>query len=500
MADDRIEVVLVDDEPDVRFVVGRHLELSGHFAVVGEGSTGKDAVSLARELRPRLMLLDVWMPELDGLEALPEVRAASPDTTVVMLSALSGDRLEETARARGASAFLVKGASMSQLPPTLLEVLAAGSEGRPPPPADQLRASEERFRILVEGVRDYAIFMLDPSGHITTWNLGAERLNGWRADEIIGRHFRVLYPEEARRIRHPEHELELALRDGRYEEEGWRVRKDGSRFWSNVLITALVDDDGRPAGFAKITRDMSEQRTAAEARERAAAELTDANAQLRDAAEQTAQFVALTAHELRSPITAITGAAEILRTYWNELDDAERAESLDSILRGGQRIRRLLDDLILVSRLEARSFDFRLEDLPLLSILDEAVAEVSDQVTDVTVTCDEPFMVRADRTRLCQIVTNLVINGAHHGRPPVEVDAVRRGDEIEIRVRDSGPGVPEDMVGRLFGKFVKGPAGGSGLGLFIVRELVVGQGGRAWYERDDGGRSCFGFSLPLVDA
>ena len=228
--------------------------------------------------------------------------------------------------------------------------------------------------------------------------------------------------------------------------------------------------------------------------------LADANAQLRAAAEQTAQFVALTAHELRSPITAITGAAEILRTYWNELDAAEREESLDSILRGGQRIRRLLDDLILVSRLEARSFDFRLEDLPLLSVLDEAVAELSDQVREVTVACDEPFVVRADRTRLCQVVTNLVINGAHHGRPPIGVDAARRGDEVEIRVRDAGPGVPGDMVARLFGKFVKGPAGGSGLGLFIVRELVAGQGGRTWYERDDEGRSCFGFSLPLVDA
>jgi signal transduction histidine kinase len=236
------------------------------------------------------------------------------------------------------------------------------------------------------------------------------------------------------------------------------------------------------------------------ARRRAAAELTEANAQLRAAAEQTAEFVALTAHELRSPITAITGAAEILRTYWNDLDDAERQECLDSILRGGLRIRRLLDDLILVSRLEVRSFDFRLEDLPLLSILDEAAAEVSEQVSDVTVTCDEPLVVRADRARLCQIVTNLVVNGARHGRPPIEVDAVRCGDEVEIRVRDAGPGVPEDMVGRLFGKFVKGPAGGSGLGLFIVRELVAGQGGRTWYERDGGGRSCFGFSLPVVDA
>ena len=362
MPDERIDVVLVDDEPDVRFVVGRHLELSGRFAVVGEGTTGNDAVTLARELRPRLMLLDVSMPEVGGLEALPEVRAASPGTTVVILTALSRDGLEQSARARGAAGLIVKGGAMSQLAPTLLEVLTV-----------------------------------------------------------------------------EEHQPTLA-------------------------------------------------------------ELADANAQLRAAAEQTAQFVALTAHELRSPITAITGAAEILRTYWDDLDVAEREESLDSILRGGQRIRRLLDDLILVSRLEAQSFDFRLEDVPLLSILDEAVAEVSDVVREVTITCDEPFVVRADRIRLCQIVTNLVTNASRHGRPPIEVDAVGRGRVVEVRVRDAGPGVPEGMVPRLFDKFVKGPAGGSGLGLFIVRELVAGQGGRTWYERDERGRSCFGFSLPLVGA
>ncbi len=124
--------------------------------------------------------------------------------------------------------------------------------------------SDEIFRLLVEGVRDYAIFMLDPEGRITTWNAGAERMKGYEAGEIIGEHFSVFYTEEDLRRGHPEEELRIAVSQGRYEEEGWRVRKDGSRFWANVLITALRDNEGRLRGFSKITRDVTERKRAQE--------------------------------------------------------------------------------------------------------------------------------------------------------------------------------------------------------------------------------------------
>ena len=125
---------------------------------------------------------------------------------------------------------------------------------------EELRRSELRFRLLVEAVSDYAIFMLSPVGLVESWNPGAERIKGYAADEIIGKHFRIFYPLDVRQARHPEHELELALRDGHYEEEGWRIRKDGTRFWANVLITPVRDRHGDLIGFAKITRDNSERR------------------------------------------------------------------------------------------------------------------------------------------------------------------------------------------------------------------------------------------------
>src|SRR5262245_19649542 len=122
------------------------------------------------------------------------------------------------------------------------------------------RPGEHHFKLLVESVADYAIFLLDPQGHVATWNLGAERIKGYRADEIVGQSFERFYPPEAIARRWPAQELELASRLGRFEDEGWRVRKDGTQFWANVIITALRDPSGKLQGFAKITRDLTERR------------------------------------------------------------------------------------------------------------------------------------------------------------------------------------------------------------------------------------------------
>jgi PAS domain S-box-containing protein len=363
----------------------------------------------------------------------------------------------------------------------------------------ELQASEERFRLLVEGVGEYAIFMLDPTGCVTTWNPGAERMKGYRAGEIIGRHFSVFYPAEAQRQHHPQDELEIALRDGRYEEEGWRVRKDGTRFWANVVITPVYDG-GSHVGFAKVTRDVTERRASTEARERAAAELAEANDELRVAAEKTAEFVAVTAHELQSPIAAITGATSILTGFWEDMDRAQREETLQSIGKASSRISRLLADLLTASRLETGAFEYSFEDIDLSSVLDEVLTEVAP-VAAVVASCPPGITVRADRSRVVQILTNLVSNAGKYGRPPILVDTGVDGSCAQIRVIDSGPGVPEDLVPRLFEKFAR--AGGlvergAGLGLFIVRQLARGQHGDARYGRDDLGRPCFTVTLPLA--
>jgi len=361
---------------------------------------------------------------------------------------------------------------------------------------DELRASEERFRLLVESVIDYAIFMLDPGGFVTTWNVGAERMKGYRADEIVGRHFRVFYPPEAQARRHPEHELEIAVREGRYEEEGWRIRKDGSAFWANVVITALFDHDHRLVGFGKVTRDITERRQAESNRDRIAAELSEANERLRAASEQASDFLAITAHELHSPIAAMTGAADLLAGHWDELDEADRAENVQNLTRSARRTRRLLDELLMASRLEAGQLEVAVEPVPLLAVVAEAVAGADDLVATDAV---DDVVVRADRVRVVQILTNLLANAGRYGRPPVTVSTHLDGDAVEIRVCDAGAGVPADLEPRLFEKFVRGAGRrdrGTGLGLFIVRELSRRQGGDAWYRRTADGRPCFCFTLP----
>jgi PAS domain S-box-containing protein len=461
--------------------------------VVGEGGSGADAIDLAARHQPDVLLLDLSMPGMGGLEALPKVLAAAARTKVVIYTGLEDGELAERARDQGAVGFIPKTVPVSQLADRIDQAVGTPATSRPS--RDQAR-DEALFRMLVEGVGDYAIFMLDPGGHIASWNLGAQRIKGYPAEEALGRHFRMFYPSDAQRAQRPEWELEVASRDGSYEEEGWRVRKDGSRFRANVVITAIRDEAGELVGFAKVTRDITERYAMLQERERAAAELAEANEQLAAAnrkllatAGDMTQFLAVTAHELRTPIRVVTGAADVLAGHWTDLADDERAELLDSMRTSAARMRRLLDDLLTAARLESGAIEIRSRQTPVRPLLQDTVAQAlaAHPGLAVEVDCDPQVSAQADPERLGQMVSNYLTNAARYGAPPVRVVARETDGWVLVEVCDRGPGVPAGLGPGLYEKFARGPEDrGTGLGLFIVRQLARAHGGDAWYERREG--------------
>ena len=355
---------------------------------------------------------------------------------------------------------------------------------------DALLLSEERFRMLVTAVRDYAIYMLDPEGNVASWNIGAQRIKGYPADEIIGQNFRVFYPAEEQKVGHPEHNLALALRDGAFSEEGWRVRRDGTRFWASVVITPMHDEEGRHIGFAKVTRDQTEARRFAEERQAAVAQQT--------------HLLAVTAHELRSPAAVIEGSSSLLQEQWERLGDSERSQLLSAIDTSAHRLQRLVSDLAAASRLQddalvLRPSDVSLEDLVTTSV-ERTRAANNGAVIEVSVDAD--VTIFADGGRLAQALDNLLDNAIRHGRAPISITGRGTDDGVEITVSDEGPGVPEELAPELFDRFaVGGTTGGTGLGLYLVREIARGHGGDAIYRPRDGAQpSMFVLTVPKEPA
>ncbi|HEY6863135.1 MAG TPA: PAS domain S-box protein [Burkholderiales bacterium] len=336
-----------------------------------------------------------------------------------------------------------------------------------------LRQSEERFRLLIEGVQDYAIYMLDPNGNVASWNVGAERIEGYRAEEIIGRHFSAFYPPEAVAQGRPDWQLRTALEQGRAEDEGWRTRKDGTQYWANAVITALKDKDGTLRGFAKIVRDMTERRKI-EALQRAD--------------RQKNEFLALLAHELRNPLAPIRNALYIMGQPEATSANATRAREIAE--RQVQHMSRLLDDLIDVARVSRGTMELRKElidvDVAVASAVEAVRPLVQDQRHQLTVAVPpRTLWVDADPARLEQVLINLLTNAIKYTDPGghIWITAETQGEEVVLRVRDSGIGVDPVMLPRIFELFVQAErrmdraVGGVGIGLSLVKKLIELHGG-----------------------
>ncbi len=411
---------------------------------------------------------------------------------------------------------------------------------------ENLQPDEASFRLLVQSVRDYAILMLDPDGRIVSWNEGAERIKGYTADEVIGRSFAIFYPPEAVAKGFPQHKLDVASREGRFEDEGWRVRKDGSRFWANVIITALRDSEGRLLGFAKVTRDLTARREAEEQARRLAAEqaahaeaaagseeLAQANERLRrqavelqealaatkaarDAAERAAaavteayqeldQFAYVASHDLKAPLRGIANLAQWLQ---DDLGDQLTGESREHMRLLQGRVRRmeaLIDGILTYSRAGRRLAPPETVET---GALVREVIELLAPPAEVTIELPERFPTfETERVPLQQVFMNLIGNAVKYSRA-ARPDAVVRiawhddGDAFEFAVSDNGPGIAPEYHDRIWGIFqtlsARDKVEGTGIGLSVVKKIVEGRGGKVSLDSAPNKGATFRFAWPKV--
>jgi PAS domain S-box-containing protein len=341
--------------------------------------------------------------------------------------------------------------------------------------------------------------MLDADGRIESWNRGAERIKGWTADEILGEHFSIFYPPEDLAAGRPRQALEDAARTGRHEEEGWRQRKDGSRFWAWAVLTAVRDPAGRLQGFAKVTRDLTERRRAEEERLRLAR--AEEAIRLRD------EFVAVASHELNTPLATLQLQLQALQRRL-EREGVAAAAELPRMARSVRRLGRLVADLRDVPRMASGRLELRRGEVALDEVARSAAAALGEQAaqagSEVRVVAEAEGAQRGvwDRRRLERMVEHLVSNALRHGAgAPVEVRVRGDGGEAVLEVADGGPGLTDEVAARIFERFSRAAAvenaGGLGLGLFLAREVVRAHGGAiAWRPRPGGG-SVFEVRLPL---
>jgi PAS domain S-box-containing protein len=377
-------------------------------------------------------------------------------------------------------------------------LLSRRPSGRRVKHGDELLHGEERFRLLVDSVHDYAIFMLDAGGIVSTWNSGAQRIYGYKAEQIIGQHFSLFHTADDIEAGGCERELAIAAAGGgKMEEEGWRIRKDGSRFWANVALTPIVGRSGQLIGFAKVTRDLTQRQLLDEERlQRARAEEA---VRLRD------DFLLVASHELRTPLTSLRldlygMQQDLLR------DPAKLGKKLERAARNADRLAALVESLLSASRLVHGKLVLHPVPVELVQLVSRSADDIRSQAVragcEIELVLGPPVLGVWDGLRLEQVFMNLLSNAVKHGPgAPVEVRVFADTVSATVEISDRGPGIPESDLDRIFRRFepssTPGGSRGLGLGLYLSRELVHAHAGSIQASNRPGGGATFTVRLPV---
>ncbi len=373
----------------------------------------------------------------------------------------------------------------------------------------ELKRSAEQFRLLVQGVTDYAIYMLDPSGHVASWNAGAQRIKGYSPEEIIGQHFSNFYTEDDKAIGLPTMALDVAAKDGRFEREGWRLRKDGSRFWASVIIDAIRDNDGTLLGFAKVTRDITEKKEAQRALEQAREELFQAQKM-----EAVGQLTGGIAHDFNNLLMAVLGSLEI--AHKRALQGHDVIPLIENAIKGAQRGASLTQRMLAFSRKQ----ELKLEPVDVVDLV-RGMTDLFQRSIGPSIMIETNFpliMPKAltDANQLEGALLNLVVNARDamlsggslviaakarelkHG----EVPDLKAGRYICLSVRDEGDGMDTETLAKAAAPFftTKGVGKGTGLGLSMVQGLMAQSGGKLGLKSEQGRGTTAELWLPQAEA
>jgi PAS domain S-box-containing protein len=364
--------------------------------------------------------------------------------------------------------------------------------------------SETRFRLLIDNIKDYAIFMLDPQGYITSWNLGAATIKGYHAEEIIGRHFSIFYTAADQERGKPTRGLEQARSTGRFLDEGWRVRKDGSQFWASVVITAIHDQTGQLIGFGKVTRDLTERKQMEDelAKQYEAQEAV----RMRDA------FLSVAAHELKTPITSLQGFAQVTLHQIEKtgaIDHERVVRALQRIEAQADKLAQLVKQLLDISQIQSGRAILSPTRIDLTELVEQVIGIIEAQTTLHTFVLDAPpdLAIEADELRLEQVLVNVLDNAVkyspHGGQIKVVIELLDPS-QVQISVSDAGIGIPAEERERIFEPFyriysdtVSAGTSGVGLGLFVSRQIMAMHGGQIVVEAAPEEGSRFVITLPV---
>lgn len=375
---------------------------------------------------------------------------------------------------------------------------------------ESLHQSEERYRSLVEQVTDYGIFMLDEKGRIMSWNEGAKRIKGYTAEEIIGKYFSIFYPKEDIISGKPAYELKVAREKGKYEEEGWRLRKDGSTFWANVVITAVYNNNGTLIGYSKVTRDLTERKASERALKESyeryrqlATELKVTNAELSYANGELEQFTSIVSHDLQEPIRTIKSFLRLIQIKIGEEQYAALDTYITKSINAASRMKELIQNLLQYSQLGKGEVIEEWVDVK--ELISQAVQNVksSTDASGAEISIEaEVDSIKGDRVQLLQLLQNLLSNAlkfTDKSQPRITIKVSEENGYPRFAVSDNGIGIARGDLNKVFEIFrrlhTKKDYPGTGIGLAICKKIVDRHCGRIWPESEPGKGTTFYFTL-----